>query len=97
MPNPYQPPQEQQVEVRRRQQTAGNIFITLGAVAPLLGAMGTVIAMIVAFDQMANESAATPDKLADSISLASLSTIAGIAIGAVLFAVGIFVKRASRR
>ncbi|MCD6531592.1 MotA/TolQ/ExbB proton channel family protein [bacterium] len=53
---------------------------TIVAVAPMLGFLGTVQGMIVAFDQIARSNDIVPSEVAGGISVALLTTFAGLAI-----------------
>ena len=54
---------------------------TIGAVAPMVGLMGTVAGMIESFRTIAtSETAPSPSELADGISTALFTTLAGLAI-----------------
>ncbi len=53
----------------------------LAAIAPMLGLLGTVQGMIGAFDQIAaSKGQATPDQLADNISMALITTLLGLMV-----------------
>jgi biopolymer transport protein ExbB len=53
---------------------------TIGSVAPMLGLMGTVIGMILAFQQIAAGGQPRPAELAKNIGLALVTTLEGIVI-----------------
>ena len=53
---------------------------TIVAIAPMLGFLGTVQGMIVAFDQIARSNDIVPSEVAGGISVALLTTFAGLAI-----------------
>ncbi len=53
---------------------------TIVAIAPMLGFLGTVQGMIIAFDQIARSNDIVPSEVAGGISVALLTTFAGLAI-----------------
>lgn len=54
----------------------------IGAIAPMLGLLGTVLGMIQSFSVVANDMAATrPMMLADGVAQALVTTAAGLAVG----------------
>jgi biopolymer transport protein ExbB len=66
-------------EAMRLEQTVG-YFALIAAVAPLLGLLGTVIGMILAFNQIANEGVVTPADLANPIQQALVTTCFGLIV-----------------
>jgi len=58
-----------------------SLFISL---APMLGFMGTVIGMIVAFDSIAAAGDISPQIVATGIKVALLTTVAGLIVGVIL-------------
>lgn len=66
-------------EAMRLEQTVG-YFSLLGAIAPLLGLLGTVIGMIIAFNQIATIGVVTPKELANPIQRALVTTCFGLIV-----------------
>ena len=63
----------------------GLVWISLFiSVAPMLGFMGTVIGMILAFDAIAEAGDISPSIVADGIKVALLSTVAGLIVAVIL-------------
>lgn len=63
----------------------GLVWISLFiSVAPMLGFMGTVIGMIVAFDSIAAAGDISPQIVANGIKIALLTTVAGLIVGVIL-------------
>lgn len=62
----------------------------IGAVAPMVGLLGTVVGMVSAFQKIATSSGGAPEapELAKDISTALITTLAGLVIA--IFAVGLF-------
>jgi biopolymer transport protein ExbB len=66
-------------EAMRLEQTVG-YFALIAAVAPLLGLLGTVIGMILAFNQIAVQGVVTPGDLANPIQQALVTTCFGLIV-----------------
>ena len=63
----------------------GLVWVSLFiAMAPMLGFMGTVIGMIVAFDSIAAAGDISPQIVATGIKVALLTTVAGLIVGVIL-------------
>ena len=58
---------------------------TISGAAPMIGFLGTVIGMIVAFQEMANNVKANPADLASGIYTAMLTTAAGLVVGIIAY------------
>lgn len=74
------------VEDRGRQEVAElerglNLLETIAAIAPLLGLLGTVFGMIEVFEVVAREGAGQAQSLSSGISVALITTAAGLSIG----------------
>ena len=65
----------------------------IAAVAPMLGLLGTVQGMIGAFDQIAaSKGQATPDQLAQNISMALITTLLGLMVAIPVTAAYVFLR-----
>jgi biopolymer transport protein ExbB len=63
-------------------QGAPQILMDIGAIAPMLGLLGTVFGMLTAFTGVANDIAqARPVVLAEGVSMALITTAAGLIVG----------------
>ena len=63
-----------------------NILATVAGAAPMIGFLGTVIGMILAFHQMASSGGgAQMDELAGGIYTAMTTTVAGLVVGIVAY------------
>ncbi len=63
-----------------------NILATISGAAPMIGFLGTVIGMIIAFAQIANtEGQVDPKSLSSGIYVAMLTTAAGLIVGIVAY------------
>ena len=58
---------------------------TISGAAPMIGFLGTVIGMIVAFQEMAREVKVNPSDLASGIYTAMLTTAAGLVVGIIAY------------
>jgi len=58
---------------------------TISGAAPMIGFLGTVIGMIVAFQKMARESTVSPADLAGGIYTAMITTAAGLVVGIIAY------------
>ena len=58
---------------------------TISGAAPMIGFLGTVIGMIMAFQKMARELTVSPSDLAAGIYTAMLTTAAGLVVGIVAY------------
>ena len=65
---------------------------TIGTVAPMIGLMGTVIGMILAFQQIALGGQPRPAELADKIGLALVTTLEGIIVAVPAIAAFAFLR-----
>lgn len=63
-----------------------NLLSTLGSIAPLMGFLGTVAGMIIAFQKIAGAGMGKPQTVAGGISTALVTTAAGLAIAIPAFA-----------
>jgi biopolymer transport protein ExbB len=52
----------------------------IGAIAPLLGLLGTVVGMVGAFETLSQSAAVKPEELAGNISLALITTVLGLIV-----------------
>ena len=58
---------------------------TISGAAPMIGFLGTVIGMIIAFQKMARESTVSPADLAGGIYTAMITTAAGLVVGIIAY------------
>ena len=58
---------------------------TISGAAPMIGFLGTVIGMIVAFQEMARQPSVNPTDLASGIYTAMITTAAGLAVGIISY------------
>lgn len=74
-----------------------SIIATIGQISPMIGLLGTVLGMVLAFQEIARGGQPKPAELANSIGLALVTTLEGLilAIPAIYF-FGLFRNRISR-
>ena len=72
------------LEVFKMENNLANLATISGA-APMIGFLGTVIGMIVAFQEMAREIKVNPADLASGIYTAMLTTAAGLVVGIIAY------------
>ena len=58
---------------------------TISGAAPMIGFLGTVIGMIIAFQEMARETTVSPSDLAGGIYTAMITTAAGLVVGIIAY------------
>jgi len=58
---------------------------TISGAAPMIGFLGTVIGMIIAFQEMARETTVSPSALAGGIYTAMITTAAGLVVGIIAY------------
>ena len=58
---------------------------TISGAAPMIGFLGTVIGMIIAFQKMARETTVSPSDLAGGIYTAMITTAAGLVVGIIAY------------
>jgi len=58
---------------------------TISGAAPMIGFLGTVIGMIIAFQKMARETTVSPSDLAGGIYMAMTTTVAGLIVGIIAY------------
>ena len=87
----------QEEEAIRLNQKVGAISL-IGAVAPMMGLLGTVTGMITAFNQIASSpTAPKPSELADGISQALVTTMQGLFVALPAITVYFFLKNTVAR
>ncbi|MBL6818445.1 MAG: MotA/TolQ/ExbB proton channel family protein [SAR86 cluster bacterium] len=72
--------EEKAIEVKYLLERNLNMLGTIATISPLLGLLGTVIGMIVAFTGLSETTGANPDALASGISQALITTAFGLLI-----------------
>ena len=72
------------LEVYKMDNKIANLATISGA-APMIGFLGTVIGMIIAFQKMARETTVSPSDLAGGIYTAMITTAAGLVVGIIAF------------
>jgi biopolymer transport protein ExbB len=74
-----------------------SVIATVGQISPMLGLLGTVLGMVLAFQEIAKGGQPKPAELADNIGIALISTLEGLilAIPAIFF-FGLFRNKISR-
>ena len=72
--------EEKAIEVKYLLERNLNMLGTIATISPLLGLLGTVIGMIVAFTGLSETTGANPDTLASGISQALITTAFGLLI-----------------
>ena len=73
-----------QLEIYKMENKISNLATISGA-APMIGFLGTVIGMIIAFQKMARETAPSPADLAGGIYTAMITTAAGLIVGIIAY------------
>ena len=72
------------LEVYKMENNLANLATISGA-APMIGFLGTVIGMIIAFQKMARETTVSPADLAGGIYTAMITTAAGLVVGIIAY------------
>ena len=72
------------LEIYKMDNKIANLATIAGA-APMIGFLGTVIGMIIAFQKMARETTVSPSDLAGGIYTAMITTAAGLVVGIIAY------------
>ena len=73
-----------QLEIHKMDDKISSLATIAGA-APMIGFLGTVMGMIIAFQKMARETAPSPADLASGIYTAMITTAAGLVVGIIAY------------